>query len=265
MFTWLLPTARPRTRLACTVRRVAANLDLRCLSQMHAVFRICGGLHGLQLPMAYVTFTEMAADDFLLTPADRLSSQLDRDYVRAASTASTAWSAASPAVLRHYISGVVQTGSLSACLQSDVVREHKRALLNENSLKELHKRSQAEHNAKRLGNKVAAKEQLFGEIKAALAESSGTVTVRPHSIKCIVCQKSLHAAGTSDTYFRSEPGKKEQGTIAFLFRRSDTLCCCFRQAELCSVPQTGTRRLNVRRGCVAHSRALGCRTWPFRA
>ena len=82
---------------------------------------------------------DLAEDDFLMTPSERLGNSLNSVY-------------------------------------AGRVREHRRQLLNDRTAKELQAKYKSEERQKLRGNKVAAKEELYGEIMAALGESQQTVS-----------------------------------------------------------------------------------------
>ena len=97
---------------------------------------------------------DLAEDDFLMTPSDRLGNSLNSLY------------------------GVR-------------VREHRRQLLNDRTAKELQEKYKNEERQKLRGNKVAAKEDLYGEIVAALDESQETVTASRVAFRPAARRKAL--------------------------------------------------------------------------
>eukprot|EP01043_Picozoa_sp_COSAG02_P052770 COSAG02_NODE_5738_length_4078_cov_2.919326_1_plen_619_part_00 len=96
----------------------------------------------------------LAEDDFLMTPSDRLGSTLNSMY-------------------------------------ETRVREHRRQLLNDRTAKGLQEKFKSEERQKLRGNKVAAKEDLYAEIVAALDESQDTVTASRVAFRPAARRKAL--------------------------------------------------------------------------
>ena len=123
---------------------------------------------------------DLADDDFLMTPSERLGTALNVGY-------------------------------------NTRVKEHRRQLLNDRTHKELQEKYKADERQKLRGNKVAAKEQLYGEIVAALSESSDTVTASRIAFRPAARQKALdrtHRLRQSLSRAGMAPVASSQGTMS---------------------------------------------------
>lgn len=142
---------------------------------------------------------DLANDDFLMTPSDRLGNSLNSLY-------------------------------------DARVREHRRQLLNDRTAKELQKKYKNEERQKLRGNKVAAKEGLYKEIEAALDESQDTVTAsrvafrpaarrkaldRTHRLRQSLSRAGMTPMGGLDSSLTSVRRAQSVGSIGLSTGRAD--------------------------------------------